>query len=223
MPRRCTHWAISVFTDWLKESERPTALDHYTARDLNQVLRVFYASVRTSQGTAYSVSSYMSIRAGIHRYFKEFNVMKGVEFHSSNTVFKSLIKKLRRSGQDVTKHHPAIPETDMVTLRQSGALSPATAIGLVRKVWFDIQLHLAMRGREGNRELRRDAFTLKVPFPMCRRSYAFAWEAFAVAEILRTLLRRSVNHSGRELSAGREPDGCFGSCLAALLLAASPD
>lgn len=46
-------------------------------------------------------------------------------------------------------------------IKNSPALSPFTPIGLVRKVWFDIQLCFTWRGREGNHKLSKESFVLR--------------------------------------------------------------
>lgn len=158
--KRSTTWATSVFNDWLKETGRPSTTE-YGAEQLNGLLRSFYPSVQTTKGQPYSIASYLSLRAGIARNFQEFNILTNEKFKSSNDVFKSIIKKLRKDGKDISQHHPAISPPDLQLLRTTGILSPDTAHGLVRKVWFDVQLHLARRGREGNRGLTKDSFVIQ--------------------------------------------------------------
>ena len=116
--------------------------------------------VHQSRGE-YSVANLKSLRAGINRLLTEFNVMTDTRFKTSNAVFKAIFKRYRKSGKDTSLDHPCISESDLELIRNSIALSPNTPLGLVRKVWFDIQLYLARHGREGNWELSKASFILQ--------------------------------------------------------------
>ncbi|CAL9691313.1 unnamed protein product [Knipowitschia caucasica] len=157
--KKSTIWAMKVFKDWIKETNNTSVADN--ADGLNTLLRMFYPSVRTSAGDVYSVASYTALRSGINRYYSQYNILKNQLFNSSNNIYKSVIKANCKSGKDTSQHHPPISSTDLKKIKDSGVLNSSTAIGLVRKVWFDVQLHLARRGREGNRDLTRESFIFK--------------------------------------------------------------
>lgn len=84
--KRRTVWALSVFTDWMKEKEMPNLNGSESAEILNKMLRSFYPSVQSSNRTGYSISSYTALRAGISRNFSAYDILKSTAFKSSNDV-----------------------------------------------------------------------------------------------------------------------------------------
>lgn len=62
-PKKTTAWAAKVFSDWLKEKNTSLEeIEREGANVLNAQLRAFYATVRTTAGTEYSVSSFFALR-----------------------------------------------------------------------------------------------------------------------------------------------------------------
>ncbi len=160
--KKTTKWAVKTLRDFLAQKNMDINFESYTATTLNDILRLFYASVQsTKEGGEYSVASLRTLRAGINRHLRDVNIISDTVFKSSNAVFKAILKHYRKSGKDTSFHHPRIPESDLEIIRCSSALSPDTPLGLVRKVWFDIQLCFAQRGREGNRELTMTSFIIQ--------------------------------------------------------------
>lgn len=160
-----TLWAVSCLEAWLKERNMKVDFDTVTKSELASVLREFYATIRTSKGDMYGVSSYAGLRAGLNRHLNErgrvWNIMQDPEFTAANNVFKGILKQIRRAGRDRANHHPPISPADFEILKTSHVLQPNTPKGLLYKVWFDIQLHFGRRGCEGNRNLKPDAFVLE--------------------------------------------------------------
>ena len=66
---------------------------------------------------------------------------------------------MRASGNDVTQHKSAIQKEDMKKIRDNLKLN--TPQGLQDKVFIDIVLQLARRGREGLRELTKHSISIK--------------------------------------------------------------
>ena len=83
------------------------------------------------------------------------------EFLQANQVFQGIIKNLRRSGLDVTKHKSSISKPDFEKMYSSKVLSNDDPISLQRKVFVEMGLHFARRGREGLRKLKKTDFDVK--------------------------------------------------------------
>ena len=132
--------------------------------ELDQLLRKFYAEIRNSDGEHYGKSSFVGIRASISRHLKNpphnkaFALMGNPDFHKSNQMFTAMLKLLKKDGLDKTSHYQPISENDLKLLKSSGILSNENPKSLQRKVWFDITLNFARRGRENFRSLTKESF-----------------------------------------------------------------
>ncbi|XP_062603853.1 uncharacterized protein LOC134265645 [Saccostrea cucullata] len=162
-----TKWAVSLFREWLSENGQDEKFENLSATSLDETLRRFYASLRTAQGDLYSKSTFVGIRASINRhlrappYCQKISLLDSNDFVKSNNMFKSMLKKIKKDGFDKTKHYEAISEADLQKLRSTDILSCRDPKSLQRKVWFDITLSFARRGRENIRDLKCSAFIFK--------------------------------------------------------------
>ncbi|XP_042648984.1 activating transcription factor 7-interacting protein 1 isoform X2 [Tyto alba] len=162
-----TGWAANLLKQWLAKNGKDPSFELVPVNELNDILREFYYTIRNHDGNTYSVASYKSMRAGLNRHLKmppynrQICLMKDKEFASANMVFVSVLKMLRMQGKDETHHHPPIAAEDLRKIKQSGVLGLHSPLALVNKVWFDLQLHFAKRGREILRDLAPDAFVVE--------------------------------------------------------------
>ncbi|XP_034020262.1 uncharacterized protein LOC117504829 isoform X2 [Thalassophryne amazonica] len=163
-----TKWGVQVFREWLVENGKDGHFESLPESSLAESLRGFYASARNKDGNLYSKSTYVGIRAAINRHLRgapfhrAVSILNGPAFHQANSMFSAMLKKLKREGLHTTKHHDPISESDFQKLQASDVFSTDNPRGLQRKVWFDISLSFARRGRENLRELKSDAFNFKV-------------------------------------------------------------
>lgn len=165
--KKQTMWAVNCFIGWLESQGLQVDLTTVEKTELNGLLRHFYGSVRNGKGELYGIASYIALRAGLNRYLKEPPVsrpvclMRDAEFTSANKVFLGLLKRIRKSGRDLTSHHQALSTCDIHLLRHSRAMDTCTPKGLLNKVWFDIQVHFGRRGKQANRNLKPDSFVIR--------------------------------------------------------------
>ncbi|XP_069086047.1 uncharacterized protein [Pleurodeles waltl] len=161
-----TKWAVDLFKGWLKESKRDVSFEKLSSDSLCQLLRTFYAEVRNAKGEEYHIQSLVCVRAGINRYLnsppfnRAINIMHDPSFISANNVFLGIIKRKRREAKHTAERHGAITRDDLIKLRSSPIFGVTEPTTLLNKVWFEVQLHLARRGREGLRVLPPDAFAI---------------------------------------------------------------
>lgn len=120
-----------IISGWLSENGFDKQFDDLEVEILNSRLMVFYASLQTDKGNAYSKSSLIGIRSAISRHLnsppfnRKINLIKDMEFMTSNHVFLGLITMLKRDGKDVTVHKKALSEGDIEKLYSSGVFSSA--------------------------------------------------------------------------------------------------
>ena len=88
--------------------------------------------------------------------------MRDKEFMTSNQVLNGIQKTRRRKGEDVRTHKTEISSDDIASMFASPVLSSGTPWGLLYRVFFQVCLHFARRGREGLRALTRDSFKFEV-------------------------------------------------------------
>ena len=134
---------------------------------LNNLLRSFYPEVRNKAGERYSKATLVGLRAGLQRhltsqpFYRQLNFIADKEFISSNKVFIAVLKNLKAEKGDQTRHYPPISDNDLVKLRATNAFNLGNSTQLQEKVWFDLTLHFARRGRENARNLTADSFLFK--------------------------------------------------------------
>ena len=156
-------WSLA----WCKEKKIQTQLEQMSPGQLDAILRRFYAEARSKSGDDYSKSTLLGFRHSIARYLNAPPLNKGLKLSSdprfkwSNEMLNAKVVSLKRHGKENVKHKPAIETEDLVRLKSSQVLSPSNPLGLLRNVWFHVILFFCRRGREGQRNLKKPASSLK--------------------------------------------------------------
>ena len=77
----------------------------------------------------------------------------------SNKVFKAVLEKLKKEGKDVMKHKISMCEDDMTKILYSLDLNSPKV--LQNKIFTDIMLYFANRGRENLRNIKITDFVVQ--------------------------------------------------------------
>ncbi|KAJ8032059.1 hypothetical protein HOLleu_25473 [Holothuria leucospilota] len=93
-----------------------------------------------------------AIRYGLRRHFQatlEMDILRTDLFKESNKTYKAMLFKLKQKGKRAVKLKNAVSKEDMGKIFDS--MDVTTSEGLQNKVFTDIMMYFANRGRENLR------------------------------------------------------------------------
>ena len=139
------------------------SLHQLPTRELDNLLSLFFCSLRKDDGTLYKKKSLQSIKFGIWKMFmaKEIDISSSKEFHKFNNMYKAVLKQVKTDGKGTVKHKPPVNNNDMRKIRESGLVDPESPIGLQNKVFLDVMVYFGQRGRESLRAMTPDDYILR--------------------------------------------------------------
>jgi hypothetical protein len=166
--KRATLYGVKKFSDWLNKRSKVCDFHTVTKEELNELLRKFYAEVKSSkQGCSLTPSTLTCLRAAIHRhitsapYNRPFNIITEQEFTSANNMFAARCKLYFKAGNKKPQHKPCIGDGDMEKLGQYFSAWNNNPSVLVEACWFYLCFHFGRRGREGWAVMTKDTFVVK--------------------------------------------------------------
>ena len=120
--KRATKWGLNRFEEW--QAKRRISFDWKTvsSKELNDILRKFYAKVKTRKGRTLSPSALTGIRVAVHRLIpspsnnRAINILKDSEFIPANNMFQAKCKLYYRSGNPKPTYKNAIEDGDIRNL-----------------------------------------------------------------------------------------------------------
>ena len=158
--KKATSWALHVFKEWRKESNRastgekcPSTLLEPDARSLNYWLSRFIVEMRTADGNPYPPTSISNVLAGMYRYSKKHtpdcpNFMDQKHFRDVTGVLQVRYCDFRKEGiRNVVKHAPVVTAEGEDALWKSNVLHDGTP-SLQRAVFFYVGKCFCLRGGE---------------------------------------------------------------------------
>jgi hypothetical protein len=134
-----------------------------SVQELDQFLSRFFAGLRKADGSLYTKKSMHGIKYGLHRHFKtvrDVDITKD-QFHRMHEAYKAMMVKLKKAGKGSVKHKNPISIEDMAKIMGSEDLNITTPLGLQNKVFMDIMIYFANRGRENLRDMKADDFVIE--------------------------------------------------------------
>ena len=122
--KKATEWGLKKFDKWCEKRAIKVDLKTIDKKELNKILRKFYAEVKTEKGQALTPSALTGIRAAIHRHLtsaplsRNVNILQDSDFVSANKMFEAKTKLFTKEQNVKPKHKPSIEYGDMEKLHK---------------------------------------------------------------------------------------------------------
>ncbi len=140
------------------------AVEALPGDELDVFLSRFFAGLRKADGSLYTKKSMHGIKYGLHRHFKavkDVDITKSDIFRRSHEAYKAMMVKLKKEGKGSVRHKDPVSKEDMAKIFGSESVDITTPLGLQNKVFLDIMIYFANRGRENLREMKVDDFVIQ--------------------------------------------------------------
>ena len=114
--KRATEWGVKTFEKCCEKRKITVDLKtvSLSATDLSEILRNFFAEVKTEKGQALTPGALTGIRAAIHRHLtcaplsRNINILQDSEFMSANKIFEAKAKLFTKEDNAKPKHKSSI-------------------------------------------------------------------------------------------------------------------
>ena len=165
--KKCTSWGLMKLQKWSAKRNIRIDFATITSEKLNELLRKFYAEVKTEKKGMLTPSALTGIRAALSRtilsppYSRNINIIADREFHTANQMFTAKCKLYYKANNKKPTHKASIEEPDMLLLSAYFNDPVTEPTKLQEFVWFSLCFHFGRRGREGWRELQKEHFVVK--------------------------------------------------------------
>ncbi|KAL8586386.1 hypothetical protein ACOMHN_023001 [Nucella lapillus] len=148
--------ATQLFKEWLSgQSVTEDQIKGMTVQQLDKLLASFYREVRKRDGSPLKEHALRRVRSGLMKYLsKLLNLQYPIttlDFQRSNKVYTEMLSKMP------SKPTVMLSRGDCTLIRSHKALSIDSPTSLLKKVWFELQLHFGAR-RWSPREMWPEAF-----------------------------------------------------------------
>ena len=159
-----TAWGLNVFGSWCAKRSADIDLKTVSSDVLADVLRRFYAEVKTKKNKPMHPSSLTCLRASLHRYLtqppinRRINIITDTEFVLANAMFQSKQKLYRKTHNAKPKHKKPIEVGDMRKLSAYFRANISRAEVNQEFTWFNLCYYFGRRGREGWRDVSKNTF-----------------------------------------------------------------
>lgn len=143
-------------------STKILSLEDLNEDELNDILVLFWSSLRKLNGDLFKTGSLWVIRQSLCAYIKQlkgFDILKDIHFNRSNDVFKAQTKVCKKQGKGDINHYKHLTQNDLQKVVNTLDLQNALQLQLL--VFFYVMLYFARRGRENLAEMKKDFFIIK--------------------------------------------------------------